>query len=183
MMVFQRGQTIALALGFFTLCVTIYIETVKLREGQQIDLANRVAAPFHTGVVLSAEPINRRDIWLTEIMSRPLFSPNRRPTENTDFSVAGLPRLTAIVIDGPRQVAIFADLMDSHVTVVRAGSRIGTYDVRDIAESGVTVMGPKGLIVLHPTFNSAPPAAPAAAQKVVLPSRPPFLVPRNDEAK
>lgn len=114
-------------------------------------------ASSRTSVAL-VEPPDRHDEQLNTILARPLFSPDRRPEASGARSVSGLPRLAGIVMTGSRRVAIFA-APGSKPVVVDEGARIGPYDVKAISESGVTVVGPEGTMVLRPMFDSAPPPA------------------------
>lgn len=87
-----------------------------------------------------------------------------------------LPRLTGIVIAGPRRVAIF-DSPPGRPTSVEEGDKIATYTVRSIGPAGVQVEREGRRIALALT-QSAQPAAPVDAGGVtfglvVNPRRPP----------
>jgi hypothetical protein len=163
---FRRGMTVALLLVFFVLCATIGIEIAGHGQEQPAGSARPIAVrPQQPGVAV-AEPPNQRDAWFKEIVSRPLFSPDRRPVAADARSVRGLPRLTGIITDGSRRTAIFAAPAGGRPVVVEAGSRIGPYDVREIGDAEVTVVGPEGTMVVRPIFDPAP------APKVAPPVRP-----------
>ena len=109
--------------------------------------------------------------WFNQILARPLFNPDRRPI---DTGARGLPRLTGIVVAGAQRVAIFAGPPNGHPVLVQAGARIGAYEVRSIADEGVTVVGPAGTSLVRPAFDptqqsASQPARPANLQ----PNRPP----------
>jgi hypothetical protein len=108
--------------------------------------------------------------WFNQILARPLFNPDRHPIES---GVRGLPRLTGIVVAGPQRVAIFAGPSNGRPVLAQAGARIGAYEVRSIADEGVTVVGPTGTSLVRPAFDPAQPAAPQAGRSTnLLPNRP-----------
>jgi hypothetical protein len=176
---FQRSWIVGLSLTFSALCVPFGIELAGQGKGQLAHAANGITNASPADAAISAGSANRRDVWFQEIVSRPLFSPDRKQVEDTGRSVSGLPRLTAIIVEGRRRIAIFAASPGSRATVVGVGSRIGVYDVRDIAADGITVAGPQGIMVIRPTFDTPSPAAVPlpATQKVALPGY--FKVPRQ----
>lgn len=120
-------------------------------------IQNRVAAADQTGRLLS------------EILARPVFSPDRRPVASNTARTNGLSRLTGIVVSGTQKVAIFAGPPGSRPTAAQEGERVGAYEVREITRAGVTVLGPEGVMVVSPVFDPAAP--PAAAAKSSLPAR------------
>ena len=155
---FRRNDTIILSITLIALCVMVGIELAGQRGERQPEPVDQNTEPLQAAAGSSAEPENRRDTWLNEIVARPLFSANRRPMANTARSVPGLPRLTAIIVEGSQRTAIFAASSGGHPIVVRIGSHIGIYDVQDIADDGVTLVGSRGTAVIHPAFDVAPPA-------------------------
>lgn len=115
--------------------------------------------------------------WRDQILSRPLFSPDRRPVEAAVQSVSGLPRLTGMILTDSRKVAIFASPSGGRSIVAEEGSRVGVYEVRTITNTSVTVAGPDGMTVLKPNFDPAPVAnprvpPPAPAPRPPAPGRP-----------
>lgn len=94
-----------------------------------------------------------------EVLARPLFSPDRRPKGLGTKSVAGLSRLTGVVVTGSRKIAIFAAAPGEHPVVVEEGSRINAFEVKGISDAGVTVVGPAGTMLITPSFDAAPPAS------------------------
>lgn len=108
--------------------------------------------------------------WFNQILARPLFNPDRRPIES---GVRGLPRLTGIVVAGAQRVAIFAGPSNGRPVLAQAGAHIGAYEVRSIADEGVTVVGPTGTSLVRPAFDPARPAATQAPRPANLqPNRP-----------
>jgi hypothetical protein len=104
------------------------------------------AAPDHTGE------------WLTVILARPLFSPDRRPASAIARSPAGgspegLPRLSGVLVGPFGRSAIFA--ADGRKSlVVDEGGKIDAWTIRTIGEDAVEVSGPGGAQTLHPSFAS-----------------------------
>ncbi len=104
---------------------------------------------------------NGRNAWRDEILSRPLFSPGRRPAVVAAQSISGLSRLTGIIHTGTRKVAIFAAPSGGAPIIVEEGARVGAYEVRQIADTNVTIAGPEGVTVIRPIFDATPPPAKA----------------------
>ena len=103
--------------------------------------------------------INRTRDWVTAVLARPLFSPDRRPAANAT-SVAGsshssLPRLAGILVGPFGRSAIFA-ADGSKPIVVQEGGHVGAYTVRSIEMAQVRLVGPDGAQVLNPSFDQAP---------------------------
>lgn len=165
-----RRTALVLSLLFFTLCAGIYAEIATPRQWQPVAPARRVNAPVRTDSASVAEPAGQHDAWFKEIVSRPLFSPDRRPIGPEAKSIRGLPRLTGIIVDGTRRVALFAAPQGGRPTVAVAGSRIGAYEVQDVADAGVVVLGPEGTTLIRPLFDSGPPPTPAP--RAPAPARP-----------
>lgn len=95
--------------------------------------------------------------WVTTTLARPLFSPNRRPSEAAEIGAAdtlGLPRLTGILVGPFGRRAIFAGNGRKPV-VVDEGSRIDAYTVKSIGMAQVQLLGPNGLQSVQPSFDSA----------------------------
>jgi hypothetical protein len=105
----------------------------------------------------AAQSQNDIDGSFGEILARPVFSPDRRPIGPGAHSIAGLSRLTGIVVNGSSKVAIFAAPAGGKPIVAEEGSHINAYEVKAINDSGVTVIGPGGTIVMTPNFDVAPP--------------------------
>ncbi|MBV9247877.1 MAG: hypothetical protein JO227_01335 [Acetobacteraceae bacterium] len=107
------------------------------------------------------------------ILARPLFDPDRRPEPQTaNATVAGLARLSAIMVSPSGSMAIFAPEGGKPVAVAEGG-HIGAYEVRAIHPGEVTVAGPDGVRVVRPAFGTgAAPAAPSGAA-----ARPPLVLP------
>ncbi len=151
---FQRNRAIGLGLTLISLCGLIGFELTWTAEGQRVDSASHgsIAAVADRPTVTDAT--NRRDDWFKDILSRPLFSPDRRVVGDVARGGVGLPRLTGIVGVGSRRMAIFAGTAAGHATVVETGSRIGNYAVRDIRDSDMTLEGPEGAVAISPTFDA-----------------------------
>jgi hypothetical protein len=111
----------------------------------------------------AAAPQHRLNAWRDQILSRPLFTPGRRPAEAAVQSVSGLSRLTGIILTGTRRVAIFAAPSGGPPIIVEEGARVGAYEVRQIADNSVTVAGPEGVAVIRPIFDPTPVVKPKPA--------------------
>ena len=154
-----RRSIVGLLLAVPVLCAAVGLEFANRRAEPQANLPVLAAAPKLQGLSGLARPGTQRDTWFKDSVARPLFSPDRRPVGSDVHSIRGLPRLTGIVVSGSRRTAIFAAPSGGHSTVVEAGSRVGVYDVTDVADAGVTVVGPEGTTLIRPVFDAAPPPA------------------------
>jgi hypothetical protein len=104
-------------------------------------------------------------------LARPLFSETRRPPADIPALTAGspkLPRLTGVVVSPVGGFAIFAGNEGGKPHVVREGDQVGAAVVEVVAAGRVTLRGPDGIVVLHPSFGEdtvqvsrLSPAAPA----------------------
>jgi hypothetical protein len=119
----------------------------------------------------AAGPQSAIDARVGEVLARPVFSPDRRPVATSTRSATGLTRLTGIVITGSRKVAIFAAQAGGRPVVAEEGSRISAYELKAISDTGVTVVGPTGTMVMAPLFDPAPPPPPK--RPLPAPSQPP----------
>jgi hypothetical protein len=100
--------------------------------------------------------------WVATVLARPLFSPDRRPEAGTaavaGADLAGLPRLTGILVGPFGRSAIFAGQGHKPI-VVAEGGRIAAYQVTVIEPTQVRLVGPHGTQVMQPSFDQS-----AAAQ-------------------
>lgn len=157
------GRSLAVLLLLFSvLCATIGLEVAGQWQAQPINAPVRIDPPKPRPVASPTDQSNRHDEWFSAIVARPLFSPDRRPVAPDARTVRGLPRLSGIVVSGSRRVAIFAAPSGGNPVVVEAGSRMGAYDVREITETGVMVVGPQGATTIRPIFDAAAPVSPKA---------------------
>ena len=125
-------------------------------------------APSHANArpaaAAAARPIaNHTDAWVATVLARPLFSPDRRPAAVAaavdGSSLPGLPRLTGIMVGPFGRSAIFAE-SGAKPIVVQEGGRIASYTVKSIDTMQVRLLGPDGVKVLNPIFDTA--SAPAS---------------------
>ena len=97
--------------------------------------------------------------WITTVLARPLFSPDRRPaadaTSATGRSLPGLPRLAGVMVGPFGRSAIFA-LEGSKPIVVQEGGAVAAYRVKSIEPEEVRLIGPDGVEVLKPSFAQGP---------------------------
>jgi hypothetical protein len=168
----MAGRVLPLALVFAAagLCLMIGLEIAGWwRGGETFPAAAARAADRMPPVrATAADASNQRDTWLNEILARPLFSPERRPVE---VGVRGLPRLTGIIVSGAQKLAIFAGPANGQSVIAQAGGRIGAYEVRSVADQGVTLTGPTGTTTIRPTFDRSRPATPEPRPVTPLPVR------------
>ena len=95
------------------------------------------------------------------LLARPLFSQTRRPPNvagpvaSAPSIAAPLPRMTGILIDGPRRSAIFAApaTPGGKPVIVAEGGRIGPFTVQTIEPQQVIVIGPEGKRTVRTSFD------------------------------
>jgi hypothetical protein len=172
-----RVAPIGLFAVFAALCFSIAHEISDWqRKVPPHPTTSPVAVPGSSGMAEAPESPDQREAWLQQILGRPLFSPDRRRVE---AGLRGLPRLTGIVVTGAQRFAIFAAPSGGHPVVVQVGAHVGAYEVRTIAETGVTVVGPEGTTLVRPVFDAARP--PALASTLSLPA--PRVQPTRPQTK
>ena len=166
----DRGVPIALCAAAFSLCLIIAAEIMGGLATASPGSPDRIAAPRRTHQADPADPPDRHASWLNQVLARPLFSPGRHPVELAAAGVQGLPRLTGVVLAGSQRIAIFAAPSSGHPIIAESGAHVGAYEVRSIADAGVTVVGPEGTTLLKPSFDvahvSPAPAVPLRPQPV-----------------
>jgi hypothetical protein len=99
--------------------------------------------------------------WLATILARPLFSRDRRPAPPVAAAAGpmraatsdGLPRLSGVLVGPFGRSAIFAGGDGGKGTIVAEGGTVGAYTVSSIAPGRVTIDGPEGTRILHPSFD------------------------------
>lgn len=96
--------------------------------------------------------------WVTTILERPLFSPDRRPSGEIPVAASrrtpdGLPRLAGVLVGPFGRSAIFA-VEGGKPLVVTEGAHVSAWTVSSIAVGTVQVSGPGGVLILHPSFQS-----------------------------
>jgi hypothetical protein len=122
------------------------------------------ASPPVAGSAGSASPLsvtarnepadNQADQRVARILGRPIFTPSRRPeAPGAAGAAGGLARLSGVTVSPFGKSAIFAGGPGGKPIVIEEGARIGGYVVGTIEAGAVTVIGPDGLQVLHPSFD------------------------------
>lgn len=154
-------------------------------------LIRRLAGGHPHAVRVVAAPDHSAQ-WAATVLSRPLFSPQRRPpapAATAAQAAATLPRLAGILVGPGGARAIFAPDGGGKPIVLSPGARLDGGVIRAIGVGGVVLARAGGEQVLHPHFDAAP-AAPStpnflqpllrnvAPQGLVDPSLPP--TDRND---
>lgn len=153
-------------------------------------LVGQVPGPATPPVALDAGSARLADT----LLARPLFSQTRRLPNAAGSAAAPvaaatpLPRMTGILIDGPRRSALFATpgTPGGRPIIVAEGGRIGLFTIVSIEPQQVIVIGPEGRRTVRTSFDATlqPPAAPqpvglGAPQfpGIATPGGPPFIVP------
>lgn len=125
------------------------------------------AAPGAPGPAAQQAPVPAPDPGPSQsevqgILARPLFSPNRRPpaagVAAPDAPPPSLPRVAGILMDGSQRSVIFATADGVRPVVLNVGGEVNGFRVQSIEDGQVTLLGPDGPRVLHPTFDQAAPA-------------------------
>jgi hypothetical protein len=123
------------------------------------------AAPAATpSVAGGAAPASRSarptpvDDLLAASLARPLFSPNRRPPDTGQRGASSAPeltdkRLSGIVIDADRRLAIFA-VSGTKPLTVSEGDSVNGWRVENIAAAEVALVSPSGTQTLKPKPDS-----------------------------
>jgi hypothetical protein len=169
MIALGRAAPIGLTAMAAALSCIIALEAATWRQplSPTAERPTKPAVPNQAPTATGPDP---HEDWFNKILARPLFNPDRHPIES---GVRGLPRLTGIVVAGSQRVAIFAGPSNGRPILAQAGARIGAYEIRSIADEGVTVVGPTGTSLVRPAFDPARPAAPQTARPANLqPTRP-----------
>ncbi len=165
---------VSLTLGGVIVCELIALPTAPPEQAAApVSLLPTVVRPN------PVQAVRDRDARLTEVLARPLFSPDRRPVASAARAVNGLARLTGIVITDRQKLAIFAGAPGSRPVVAEEGARLGGYMVRTINGLGVTVVGPEGSMVIRPVFDPTDPKTPPPQRPGMPPPRPGAPPPRG----
>lgn len=131
-----------------------------------------VAAPPLLAVVALHGP-DDRPRRVERMLARPLFSQNRRPPADTPVPTASLPklpRLTGVVVSPAGGFAIFASIEGGKPIIARQGDPVGAAVIEAVAAGQVTLRGPEGILVLHPSFGER--ALQASGPNPAIPARP-----------
>jgi hypothetical protein len=146
----SRVPFLALALLASGLAVVIVLELESARGAREPSAVVAVRHPPKVQPrVASEDPEDHTDAWLADVLARPLFSRDRKPTPPASKAggsqtLAALPRLTGVVLGPFGRTAIFAGTDGAKAVVVNEGKTVGPYTVQSIRPGGVTVDGPQG---------------------------------------
>ncbi len=107
------------------------------------------------GASRRAEPALVR--WMTDILDRPLFAPDRRPAAGAVIAAAavGVPHLTGIIMTPDAATAIFRQAEDAKPLVARRGDSVDGWVVSTIAANAVELRKLDARITLTPEFDAA----------------------------
>lgn len=161
----NRALPLLLAAALIVAVILAEVTSGPSAEVAPLSMHPRVAA----SPVSPAEP-NHTDEWVATVLARPLFSPDRRPAPNATFAesrIAGLPRLTGIMVGPFGRTAIFAADGGKPI-ILQEGGRVGAYTVKSIELAEVRLTGPDGQRILSPSFEHGAnqPAQAAAPRRV-----------------
>ena len=159
----NAGQDIGrLAWPFLGLVAAALTATVVLElevKADAVPVAEQSVVPAPVAqpvaVVASLGPEDSLQ-WAKTMLARPLFNRDRRPSADTPVANASspkLPRLTGVVVIPAGGFAIFAGLNGDKPIVAREGDQVGDAVIEAIVAGQVTLRGPGGLAVLHPSFG------------------------------
>jgi general secretion pathway protein N len=112
------------------------------------------AMPAQTAAIFS--PANA----VETILSRPLFQPGRRPPGGA-LPMRGdtaLPRLTGLVVDGDRRIAVFQPAGDKPVEL-KEGDSIAGWTIQTIGHRQVVLQKPGGTMTIEPAKEMSGAAA------------------------
>jgi general secretion pathway protein N len=138
-------------------------------------------APLARARAPTEDPVDHTDAWVRDILARPLFSRDRRPTpplarSGGDTVLTSLPRLTGVLVGAFGRNAIFAGESGGKPLVIEEGGHLGPYTVKAIEPGRVTVAGPEGERQLEPSFDAnARRAVAETPPQPQLPQRPQVL--------
>lgn len=122
-------------------------------------------APGERGV---ERGVDSRQAVVDGVLARPLFAATRRPAATAPTvapaaaAPANLPRLAGVLVNGGSRRAIFAEPGGGKPIVLQEGSQVGAYTVQAIEAGQVTLMGPAGVQVVRPSFDTRAPGQAAA---------------------
>lgn len=148
--------------------LAVEYHSASTRESRLAQSSSSAVAPSSRATAadgaasLSPGPVQA---WTRSILARPLFSPSRRPPSVT-VSGPERPRLAGIVLGPGDRKAIFAGSGTARGVVAAVGQQAGAWRILAIDASGVRVMGPDGVRLLHPSRDpsgretDAPPPLP-----------------------
>jgi len=149
------------------LAAVVALEVANAPEERVEPLPPRAAVIPPSAKSVSADHSSE---WVSTILGRPLFSPDRRPS-STAAAVAGLPglpRLSGIMISPFGRSAIFA-ADGAKPLVIQEGTRVAGYTVKAIEATQVLLVGPNGNVVLYPSFAPASASAGRVVTKAPTP--------------
>ena len=116
-----------------------------------------VPAASVPGNVAAAPAIGAEGLRVSSILARPLFDRSRRPS-STGRPVAGVLRLTGVVVGPSGREAIFEPVAGGKPLVVSEGERVNGALVRVIAPGAVLMVDESGAHLISPAYESGAPA-------------------------
>ena len=172
----SRAMFMAIGATAVALACVVLLELAGAATHAEAPPPARVARA--TAAPKRATPPAQIDRWVATILARPIFSASRRPVPGEVASADpatpdSLPRLSGVMVDRNSRRVIFAGANGGKPIVAEAGAHVGGFTVESIEPDGVTVTGPGGKRVLHPTFEAGGSTLgttePAAPPRAVVP--------------
>ena len=143
---------------FLELIAAALTVVIALEVGLALDDQSRMSPPAVQPVAVVVAAPHEDDHSphsLETLLARPLFDQTRRPLVASRSLVAvapRLPQLTGVVVSPAGKFAIFVDGKGGKPIVVREGDQVGPAVIETVAAGQVTLRGPEGILVLHPSF-------------------------------
>jgi hypothetical protein len=107
-----------------------------------------------------------RDQWLSIVVGRPLFAPDRRQAAGPPTASVGLPRLTGIIASPSQALAIFQAAGEARPVVARGGETVAGWEVTTIGRDVVILSKANDRVELRPRFTDGQPSGtPAVAAR------------------
>jgi general secretion pathway protein N len=147
---------------------------------------SQVAKPADTPAATHRQPSTRLEELLATVLARPLFSNTRRPPQSTaSDNVASSDlndvRLTGIVTEPERRVAIFA-VNGAKPLRLTEGEAVSGWRIETITPREVSLSGPGGTKTLEPKLDPNLVQQPAPALPANAAVRPPIPTPAANPA-
>lgn len=147
-------------LGLIAAALTgvIALETA-LEVGLALDDQSHMSAPAVQTVAVAAAAPHEDDHsphLVETLLARPLFDQTRRPpvaSPSLAQVAPRLPQLSGVVVSSAGAFAIFANNDGGKPIVVRKGDQVGAAVIEIVTAGQVTLRGPEGILVLHPSFG------------------------------
>jgi hypothetical protein len=166
--VIRRGALALLGAVGAALAIMLLLEILHAPADGSMAMTVAATPAPHAPASSPKPPPDRTAQWVTTLLSRPLFNPDRKPeaapsAAGTASAAGEPPRLAGIVLSADLRAAIFQPAgKDEKPVVLGEGEAVAGWTVRRIADGAVDVDGIHGARTLSPKFDPTAPA-PASA--------------------